>query len=180
MRSTLKFLLALVVALLLMLAFRSLVFTIYTVEGSALEREFLAGDRVMVNRWSYGLRTGGEGLFSYGRLMRRPIARGDLVAFEDPTDVNRNRVLICECAAVPGDTILVDGRVTEVPGLQNCSDTDYYWMRSLNDDNPLDSRYFGFVPELCIIGRAFLIVYSIDPQQPLLKGWRQDRLLLLR
>lgn len=180
MRGTLKFLFAFAVALLLMLAFRALVFTIYTVEGSALEREFVAGDRVMVNRWSYGLRTGGEGLFSYGRLMRRPIERGDLVAFEDPSDPNRQRVLICQCAAIPGDTILVDGRLTEVPGLQNCSDTDYYWMSSLNDDNPLDSRYFGFVPELCVIGRAFLIVYSLDPDKRFPDGWRQDRFLLLK
>ena len=60
MRSTLKFLLALVVAFAAMLTFRALVFTIYTVPDASVEPTFKAGDRVMVNRWSYGLRTNGS------------------------------------------------------------------------------------------------------------------------
>ena len=93
MRNTLKFLLVLAVSLLLMMAFRALAFTVYKVEGSGLEPEFSAGDRVLVNRWSYGLRTGGGGPFSYGRLCRQPVERGDLVAYEDPRDSTHTSVL---------------------------------------------------------------------------------------
>ena len=46
MRSTLKFLLALAVALVSMLAFRALVFTVFTVEGGGLEPTYLTGDRL--------------------------------------------------------------------------------------------------------------------------------------
>ena len=61
MRSTLKFLIVLAVSLLVMLVFRALAFTVYAVGGKALEPDFKAGDRVLVNRWSYGLRTGAAG-----------------------------------------------------------------------------------------------------------------------
>ncbi len=68
MKAGFKFILAFAVAALCMLAFRSLAFTLLTVDGNALEPVLRRGDRVVVNRWSYGLRAGGNGsLFSYGR-----------------------------------------------------------------------------------------------------------------
>lgn len=181
MKATLKFLLTLTVALLIMLAFRALVFTIYTVDGDGLQPEFQKGDRVMVNRWSYGLRTGSdEGLFSYGRLCRQQIEKGDIVAFEDPRDDSRNTVLFGRCRALPGDTVRYRGYVELVPSLKNCADADYYWMQALNEDNPLDSRQLGFISEQLIIGRAFLIVFSHDNAKPFWAGYQHDRLLLLK
>ena len=61
MRSSLKFLMALGIAFVAMLAFRALVMTVCTVDGQGLEPWFQAGDHVVVNRWSYGLRTGEKG-----------------------------------------------------------------------------------------------------------------------
>ena len=171
MRSTLKFLLALVVAFLLMLAFRGLVMTIYTVDGNGLSPVFHAGDRVVVNRWSYGLRTGQtDGLFDYGRLCRQPVERGDLIAFED----SLGQVFICRCTALPGDTL---GQMV-VPSLANCADQDYYWVEPVGKKNPLSSRQLGFIPEERIIGRACLILYNHQPGAPLWKGYDSQRLLL--
>ena len=58
-RQLLKTLITLAVAIVAMLLFRAAVVTVCCVEGDALQPVFLAGDRVLVNRWSYGLRTGG-------------------------------------------------------------------------------------------------------------------------
>ena len=64
MANWLKFVIALASAFLLMLAFRALAFTLYTVDGRALAPVFINGDRLIVSRWSYGLRIDG------GRLWR--------------------------------------------------------------------------------------------------------------
>lgn len=179
MKKTVRFLLVLLAALLLMLVFRSVGVTLFTVEGDGLSPVFTAGDRVLVNRWSYGLRVGGsESLFNYGRIGRQPIAKGDIVAFENPLDSTRNEIFIGRCAALPGDSLLVDGTMTEVPSLNGCATADYYWLEAINPDNPVDSRSLGFIAEEFIIGRAVMVVYSRNPSAPLWDGWRSDRLLL--
>ena len=171
MRSTFKFIVALAVALVVMLAFRALVMTVCTVDGKGLEPVFQAGDHVVVNRWSYGLRTGKKGgLFDYGRICRQEIKKGDFIAFEDSV----GKVLICRCAALPGDTIA--GKI--VPGLVNCGDQNYYWVESLGKNNATDSRLLGFIPEERIIGRACLILYNHDPSAGFWKGYMKDRVLL--
>jgi len=148
MRSTLKFLVALTVALIAMLAFRALVFTIYTVPGSTLEPTFKAGDRVLVNRWAYGLRTGGGGsLFSYGRLCRQPIVRGHWLAIESED----GHVIIGQCMALPGDTVSWKERKVIIPGRKaTCARHDYYSIRHL-----------GLVPEERIIGRVSHVLYNL-------------------
>lgn len=178
MRNTLKFLLAVVASVLLMLAFRALVFTIYSVNGEGLEPEFMAGDHVMVNRWSYGLRTGGHGLFSYGRLCRQPAKRGDIVAYENPIDSLQGQVLFGRICALPGDTVRYQGRIVLMPSLANCAEADYYWIQAINEKNPLDSRQLGYISERFIIGRAFVIVYSHEPEKPFWSGYRGNRWLL--
>ena len=195
MRSTLKTLLALGIAAFAMLLFRALAFTIYDVPVAALEPVFQAVDRVMVNRWSYGLRVGDGGLMAYNRLWRQPVRRGDLVAVNDPTDtlesVSDRRVLILRCVGVPGDTVTIGNCLLVVPGRSTCADGDYYWMlaaprtsksaarnRQPEQRDSYDSRTFGLVREDHIIGRAFLIIYSHDPDQPLWAGWNGERLFL--
>ena len=165
MRSTLKFIIALGVAFIIMLMFRALVFTIYTVPGSTLEPKFQAGDRVMVNRWSYGLRTGGVGLFSYGRLCRQTVKKGDWIAVDDSV----GNVMIGCCTAQPGDTILWQERMVVVPGKVSCARHDYYHL-----------DHVGLIREEQIIGRVFLIVYNHAPGSFFWNGYDTDRLLLSR
>ena len=179
MNGWLKFLIAFAVAFLVLMGVKTLLFTVYTVEGEALSPTLVAGDRVVVNRWSYGLRVGGsDSFFSYGRLGRSAVERGDLVAFENPQDSADSGVLICRCTGLPGDTIHVQGQTVVVPGLKDCADADYYWMEAIGQGNPLDSRTFGFVPEERIIGRAITVVYSLDPDESFFDSWRGDRFFL--
>ena len=160
-----------------MLTFRALVMTVCTIEGDGLSPQFQEGDRVVINRWSYGLRTGKKGgLFDYGRICEQKVEKGDFIAFEDLY----GRIYICQCAALPGDTVYLDNEKIPcvVPGVQTCDEQDYYWVRSINKDNPIDSRLLGFIPEERIIGRACLILFSHDSKAPFWKGYRSERLLL--
>ena len=161
MHSTLKFLGALIVALILMLAFRALAFTIYTMPCEGFEPTFLQGDRVMVNRWSYGLRTGGEGLFAYARILRRPVGRGDLVAIDD----SLGHVIICRCTAVPGDSIKHELTSTSTQGLAAA-------------DSSLFTLHSSLIPEERIIGRVCLIVYNHADSLPFWRGYHPDRWML--
>lgn len=119
MRSVLKFIPVLAVAMLLMLAFRALAFTIYTVPEDGTIPQLRFGDRVVVNRWSYGLRTGGY-LFRNDRWIGSMPDKGDLLAFNYPLDttrtVNKRSVHAAYCNARPGDTITVKGKKLVVPG----------------------------------------------------------------
>ena len=44
-------------------------------------------------------------------------------------------------------------------------DMDYYWMVGDNRHNSADSRYWGFVPEDHIVGRAMFVWLSLDPNK---------------
>ena len=171
MKKTLRFLLAFLIAFAIMMVVRMIGVTLYTISDTGLEPVFQAGDRVMVNRWSYGLRVGGKDcFFGYGRIARQSVEKGDLVAFENPQ--NNDQILIYRCKGLPGDTIVHEGNTFVVPSLKDCADADYYWLETL------DSHQLGFIAEEYLIGRAFMVVYSRDPLEPLWKGWRANRILL--
>jgi len=177
MKKTAHFLLALLTTFIIMMVVRAVGVTLFTIEGDGLSPALSAGDRVLVNRWSYGLRVGGGDSwpFGYGRLWRDEIKRGDILAFENPTDVGS--IVVCRCKGVPGDTLDVMGETLVVPGIRDCADADYYWLESVNEENPVDSRLLGFISEEYIIGRVVMVAYSHDPSEPLWRGWRSDRLL---
>ena len=166
----LKYVIAFASAILLMLLFRTLAFSIHDVMGNGLSPLYQDGDRLLVNRCSYGLRIPGNGLLPYSRLMRQPVKRGDIVAFTIPdnslSDGKNGQtqrvagIYIARCSAVPGDTIrTADGTLT-VPGLVNCAKGDFYWLESVNPANRADSRYLGFIPESSIVGRVVTVVYN--------------------
>lgn len=174
MKNTLRFLLAFLIAFVLMLVVRSAGLTLYTVSDASLEPVFQAGDRLMVNRWSYGLRVGGKNaFFDYGRIGYQAVERGDLVAIVNPQ--HTDQVFICRVAALPGDSVRHDGQTFIVPSLKDCADADYYWMESVSKTEP---RPLGFIAEEYIIGRVFMVAYSRDPSQPLWRGWRHNRMFL--
>jgi signal peptidase I len=47
---------------------------------------------------------------------------------------------------------------------------NYFWMMGDNRHNSADSRYWGFVPEDHVVGKAVFVWLSIDPNKSLLDG----------
>lgn len=179
-RQLMQWLLAFAIGALALLFFRATAITLCVVEGPALEPFLLQGDRVVVNRWSYGLRTGVDsGLFAYGRLLRQMPQRGDVVAIDAPGD-RSGAFLLCRCKALPGDTITVKGELLLVPGkTATCASQDYYLMEALPSRSSIrqddDSRYLGLVAECHIVGKAVCVLYSFDDTQGWMAGFRRGR-----
>lgn len=157
--SLITFTFSLILAFALMLAVRTLALSIHGVTGDGLAPLYQSGDRLLINRCSYGLRIEGNRLLPYSRLMRQPVERGDIVAFNAPKGFP-DGICIARCKAVPGDTIRTKEGPLLVPGLKTCAQTDYYWLEAINRQNPLDSRYMGLIPEHDIIGRVVTVLYN--------------------
>jgi signal peptidase I len=78
-------------------------------------------------------------------------------------------------AKVEGGKLIIDGQeVREYTFKQN-----YYFMMGDNRHNSLDSRFWGFVPEDHIVGKAFFIWLSLDKNAGLLNKIRWSRFFKL-
>ena len=53
---------------------------------------------------------------------------------------------------------------------------DYFFVMGDNHHNSADSRYWGFVPEDHLLGKAFIVWFSIKPDTPLIGGLRKERI----
>ena len=53
---------------------------------------------------------------------------------------------------------------------------DYYFVMGDNHHNSADSRYWGFVPEDHLLGKAVTVWFSIEPDKSILDGLRKERI----
>ena len=96
---------ALVVVLL-----RGCVATSYLIPSSGMENSLYQGERILVDKWSYGLRLPFMKLWGYHRWADSPVPKEDILVFNNPANlseptIDRREVFISRCIGTPGDTL---------------------------------------------------------------------------
>ena len=66
--------------------------------------------------------------------------------------------------------------INEQPSSNYIFQMDYYFVMGDNHHNSADSRYWGFVPEDHLLGKAVTVWFSIEPDRPLIEGLRKERI----
>lgn len=74
---------------------------------------------------------------------------------------------------IKGNQLFINGRAADSYTFK----MDYYFMMGDNRHNSEDSRYWGFVPEDHVVGKATLVWMSTDPNQGFAKGFRGRRFM---
>lgn len=97
-------------AVVLVLLIKTFAFTSCTIPSTGMENSLYQGERVLVNKWSYGFRVP----FSTWRWLEKPVGKGDIVLFNNPsprflqTMVGNRELFISRCVGIPGDTLMLN------------------------------------------------------------------------
>ena len=66
---------------------RGCVATSYSIPSSGMENSLYRGERILVNKWSYGLRLPFMGLWGYHRWAESPVYKEDILVFNNPANL---------------------------------------------------------------------------------------------
>jgi signal peptidase I len=174
---------AITIAILLALFIRTFVVQAFKIPSGSMLPTLLIGDHLLVNKFVYGVSMPfiGKTLLSF----REP-ERGEVVVFRFPKD--RSIDYIKRVVAVPGDTLqirdkqlFINGEKIEdphayisaptiLPGAVSPRDNfgpvlvpeGRVFVMGDNRDNSYDSRFWGFVEQRDILGKAFILYWSWD------------------
>ena len=174
---------AILIAIVLALFIRTFVVQAFKIPSGSMEPTLQIGDHILVNKFIYGVK------IPYLRKTIIPVSepdRGDIIVFRYPEDPDKD--FIKRVIAVPGDTVEIRNKIIYVDGAAVKNDVGVhkdsrvlsgainhrdnlkpltvpagsYFVMGDNRDNSYDSRFWGFVEERSIKGKAFIIYWSWD------------------
>ena len=176
---------SILVAVVLALFVRTFVFQAFKIPTGSMKPNLLVGDHLIVNKFIFAPTAFG---LERALLPMRPIERGDILVFKYPEEPERD--FIKRVIGLPGDTlelqnktILINGQALSEPyadyifpaaaeahiegdlrrkyGPVTVPEGQYFMMGDNRDDSQ-DSRYWGFLPQSYVKGRALFIYWSFD------------------
>jgi len=181
---------ALCFAVIAALIFRTWFYTPYSIPSSSMAQTIKIGDHAFVNKNAYGFYVP----FTDAKLFPEKVSRGDIVVFPYPLDLQID--YIKRGIGIPGDEIKIIGETVYINGIEEQTDYLYYdsafltlpenisilvpegklWVMGDNRRNSKDSRFWGFVNEKSVTGKAVLIFWSHNPEKNLFEGYDFDRI----
>jgi signal peptidase I len=174
---------SLVIAAIIALSVKSLVFAAYNVPSGSMEPTLLVGDYLIANRLSYVVKVPFTDIVV---LTLGEPERGDIIIFRYPKD--RSKDFVKRVVAKPGDVVEIRGKVLYV-NKERVDDTgayfsdhqiipsfiaprdnfgpvtvpkESYFAMGDNRDNSSDSRFWGFLKKEDLVGKAEIIYFSRD------------------
>ncbi len=189
---------AFAIAILLALFIRTFIIQAFKIPSGSMLPTLQIGDHLLVSKFIYGLKVPFTGKTV---IPWKSPKLGDVIVFKYPKD--RSIDYIKRVIGTPGDTIEIvnkkiniNGKPIEDPHAHFSSSTilngavsprdnfgpivvpqDKYFVMGDNRDNSYDSRFWGFVDQTDILGRAFILYWSWDIDTPILS---LDRLASIR
>jgi signal peptidase I len=189
---------AIVLAVVIAFFVRTFIIQAYKIPSGSMKPTLLIGDHLLVTKFNYGVK------LPLLRSMLIPLGepkRGDIVVFIYPED--RSKDFIKRMVGLPGDTIEVRdkkvfinnlpwndpyGRHVDslmIPGAVQPRDNfgpvtvpaDSFFVMGDNRDESYDSRFWGFVKQQDILGKALIIYWSWNSEESGVRWSRIGKIL---
>ena len=176
------------IAAVLAIFIRTFIIQPFKIPSSSMFPTLKPGDRIFVSKFVYGAKI--PLMNKRIRKIRAP-ETGDIVVFLSP--IEKKKFLIKRFIAHGGQTVelkdgmvFVDGEMVKSPSINRFfyyNRGDYgknnevvkvpegsFYVLGDNSANSMDSRYWGFVPDENLVGRAFVIHWPVRRIQLLKEG----------
>ena len=171
---------SLVVAFILAMLIRTFLIQPFKIPSGSMRMTLVEGDRLFVNKLAYGPMVPLTQYRLPGFVKPR---RGDVVVFKYP--IQRQKDFIKRLIAFGGETVeikdgrvyindvlVADGAIAGIhyynygtyaqPGKKITVPQGQYFVMGDNSASSHDSRYWGFVPEELVVGKAEVLFWPLD------------------
>ena len=159
---------SILIALILALLIRGFIVQAFKIPTGSMRPTLMEGDRLLVNKFIYRF---------------KDPERGDIVVFRFPRDKKKDYIkrLVAkggETVEIKKGNVYIDGKIVEEPstirsttyynkepygglGREIKVPDESYFVLGDNSGSSKDSRYWGYVPEKNVVGKAFFIYWPL-------------------